>query len=90
MSSNVGEGFLDNAEEYRLHSRRQADCETGSLDLDGGSPRFQHAVRVSAHRRQEPKLVERGHAYESKGDVYFAVRSFPPYGALSKRSTDSK
>ena len=25
-------------------------------------------------------LIERGHAYESGGDVYFRVRSFPAYG----------
>jgi cysteinyl-tRNA synthetase len=30
-------------------------------------------------------LVERGHAYESGGDVYFRVRSFDSYGKLSNR-----
>jgi cysteinyl-tRNA synthetase len=30
-------------------------------------------------------LIERGHAYESAGDVYFRVRSFPAYGQLSNR-----
>jgi cysteinyl-tRNA synthetase len=30
-------------------------------------------------------LVESGHAYESGGDVYFAVRSFGDYGKLSNR-----
>ena len=34
------------------------------------------------------KLVERGHAYEVEGDVYFDVRSFPEYGKLSKRNLD--
>ena len=34
------------------------------------------------------KLIERGHAYASEGDVYFAVRSFPPYGRLSRRNLD--
>ena len=33
-------------------------------------------------------LVERGHAYESGGDVYFRVRSFPGYGRLSNRDPD--
>ena len=32
-------------------------------------------------------LIERGHAYESDGDVYFRVRSFEGYGKLSNRST---
>ena len=34
-------------------------------------------------------LIERDHAYESGGDVYFRVRSFEPYGQLSNRDTDS-
>ncbi|MCA1826370.1 MAG: cysteine--tRNA ligase [Myxococcales bacterium] len=34
------------------------------------------------------KLIERGHAYAAKGDVYFSVRSFPDYGKLSKRNLD--
>jgi cysteinyl-tRNA synthetase len=34
------------------------------------------------------KLIERGHAYASAGDVYFSVRSFPGYGKLSKRNLD--
>jgi cysteinyl-tRNA synthetase len=34
------------------------------------------------------KLVERGVAYESHGDVYFAVSRYPEYAKLSKRSLD--
>jgi cysteinyl-tRNA synthetase len=34
------------------------------------------------------RLVERGHAYESGGDVYFRVRSFDGYGKLSNRRTE--
>jgi len=30
-------------------------------------------------------LIERGHAYEAAGDVYFRVRSDPGYGSLSHR-----
>jgi cysteinyl-tRNA synthetase len=33
-------------------------------------------------------LIERGHAYEVEGDVYFRVRSFPGYGKLSHRIID--
>jgi cysteinyl-tRNA synthetase len=33
-------------------------------------------------------LIERGHAYESGGDVYFRVRSFPGYGKLSNRDPE--
>lgn len=34
------------------------------------------------------RLVERGHAYAAGGDVYFSVRSFPEYGALSGQKVD--
>ncbi|CAA9540698.1 MAG: Cysteinyl-tRNA synthetase [uncultured Thermomicrobiales bacterium] len=33
-------------------------------------------------------LIEGDHAYESNGDVYFSVRSFPEYGKLSHRDID--
>ncbi|MBA3276240.1 MAG: cysteine--tRNA ligase [Chloroflexia bacterium] len=33
-------------------------------------------------------LIEKGHAYASDGDVYFAVRSFPTYGQLSGRDIE--
>jgi len=34
------------------------------------------------------RLIERGHAYAAGGDVYFAVRTFPEYGALSRQKID--
>jgi cysteinyl-tRNA synthetase len=34
------------------------------------------------------RLIEKGHAYQVEGDVYYAVASFPGYGKLSKRSLD--
>jgi len=33
-------------------------------------------------------LIESGHAYVARGDVYFRVRSFPAYGKLSNRTLD--
>jgi cysteinyl-tRNA synthetase len=33
-------------------------------------------------------LIERGHAYQADGDVYFRVRSFPGYGKLSNRDPE--
>lgn len=33
-------------------------------------------------------LIEKGYAYQSGGDVYFRVKSFPAYGKLSHRSLD--
>ncbi len=33
-------------------------------------------------------LIEKGHAYKAGSDVYFSVRSFDSYGALSRRDVD--
>lgn len=34
------------------------------------------------------ELIEKGHAYEKNGTVYFRTRSFPQYGKLSKKNID--
>ena len=34
------------------------------------------------------ELISAGHAYEAEGDVYFAVRSYADYGALSRHNPD--
>jgi cysteinyl-tRNA synthetase len=35
------------------------------------------------------RLIDGGHAYAAGGDVYFDVRSFPPYGALSGQKPEA-
>ncbi len=35
-------------------------------------------------------LIEKGHAYEKNGTVYFRTRSFPGYGKLSGKNLDEK
>jgi cysteinyl-tRNA synthetase len=35
------------------------------------------------------ELIDKGHAYAAGGDVYFDVRSFPAYGALSNQDVDN-
>jgi cysteinyl-tRNA synthetase len=48
--------------------------------------------RATGHVTQMVELIDRligrGHAYASGGDVYFAVRSFPGYGELSRQKVD--
>jgi cysteinyl-tRNA synthetase len=34
------------------------------------------------------KLIDKGHAYEAGGTVYYDIASFPAYGKLSRNSTD--
>jgi len=42
-------------------------------------PRILEVIRV---------LLEKGHAYQSDGSVYFRVKSFPEYGRLTHQSAD--
>ncbi len=50
-----------------------------------------HEPKVSEHIQEIIHLISRiianGHAYEARGDVYFAVESFRRYGQLSGRTT---
>jgi cysteinyl-tRNA synthetase len=51
-----------------------------------GEPRATGHVTEMVELMQ--RLIERGHAYAAGGDVYFDVRSFPAYGALSRQQPD--
>jgi cysteinyl-tRNA synthetase len=50
------------------------------------------APRATGHVTQMvelmQRLIDRGHAYPAAGDVYFAVASYPEYGALSGQKLD--
>lgn len=50
------------------------------------NPRATHEIPEIIQMIAE--LVAKGAAYESAGDVYFRVRSFPDYGKLSHRTVD--
>jgi cysteinyl-tRNA synthetase len=51
-----------------------------------------YAPRATGHVTQMvelmQRLIDKGHAYDVDGDVYFDVRSFPEYGALSGQRLD--
>jgi cysteinyl-tRNA synthetase len=65
-----------------------------NTDLNAlGTVKPDHEPRVSEHIENivlmNQQLIDRGHAYESNGSVYFSVESFAPYGKLSgKRLKD--
>ena len=48
--------------------------------------------RASAHVPEQielaEELIQKDHAYESNGNVYFSVSSWPTYGKLSRRKVD--
>src|SRR5690606_38943104 len=53
-----------------------------NLEPDAQPKVSEHLLEI---RALIERLLERGHAYESAGDVYFSVSSFPEYGKLSHR-----
>ena len=54
-------------------------------------PTYEPRATGSIPQMQEliATLIERGHAYAAAGDVYFDVRSWPAYGALTHQSIDA-
>ena len=57
----------------------------GVLEPDVEPRATEHILQMQA---MIGALIEKGHAYESGGDVYFSVRSFPAYGRLSGHRVD--
>ena len=54
-------------------------------------PTYEPRATASIPQMQEliADLIDRGHAYAADGDVYFDVRSWPSYGALTHQSVDA-
>ena len=63
-----------------------ADTDALGLGRPDHEPRASETIPAIVGLIEQ--LIERGHAYESDGDVYFAVRSYPEYGELSHRQID--
>jgi cysteinyl-tRNA synthetase len=79
----------------RVHPMQIAETYTRSFfeDMDRmGVLRPDISPRASGHILEQIEmiktLVEKGYAYEADGSVYFDVRKFPSYGALSGRSLE--
>ena len=66
-----------------MTARYKADTDRLGL----GRPDAEPLARETIHPIIEliEDLIASGHAYPANGDVYFSVRSFEPYGALSNR-----
>ncbi|HQZ98609.1 MAG TPA: class I tRNA ligase family protein, partial [Thermoflexales bacterium] len=95
--------LLDDGEDRILKGARREKIEPMELverymrnyfrDMDAlGVTRPDISPRASAHVPEQIEmvktLIEKGHAYEVNGSVYFSVESFPEYGKLSGRKTE--
>ena len=81
---------LEDAEYWRVASRYEREA-TAAYTLIGCRPPTVEP-RATGHIPEmialTAELIEGGHAYPADGDVYFDVRSFPEYGALSHQRID--
>ena len=59
--------------------------QTGELGLGRPDHEPKASETIGAIIELIQALVDGGHAYPARGDVYFRVRSFPDYGKLSNR-----
>src|SRR5690606_14940704 len=67
----------------------QDAIETAALNVLPPTIQPRATQEIAAIIRMIEGLIDKGHAYESQGDVYFRVRSFENYGKLSQRNLES-
>jgi cysteinyl-tRNA synthetase len=93
--TDVDDKIINRANERGIDSRELAeefirafdeDMAALGLDLPTIQPKAtEHIPQIIALVR---RLIDKGIAYESNGDVYFAVEQFPSYLKLSKRNME--
>ncbi|MBI4305060.1 MAG: cysteine--tRNA ligase [Chloroflexi bacterium] len=62
--------------------------DMAALNVRAAHVRPRATQEISQIVEMTSRLIERGFAYEAEGSVYYRVRSFPTYGALSGRSLE--
>jgi cysteinyl-tRNA synthetase len=67
-------------------SEYYADADSLLIKRATANPRATH--EIDAIISMIEKLVEKGHAYEAGGDVYFEVSTFERYGRLSRQNLE--
>jgi len=89
--------ILKGARRERVEPMEVVETYTRSYfeDMDAlGVVRPDISPRASAHIPEQIELIktliEKGHAYEVNGSVYFSVASFPDYGKLSGRRIEEE
>ena len=77
------------ADKYAADMIEKIDAEMKRLKVDEPSVWIKATESMDDIIAFISKLVEKGYAYATeKGDVYFSVENFPPYGNLSHRKLD--
>jgi cysteinyl-tRNA synthetase len=79
-----GVGFEEIATRYI----KEFYADMGALGLKEPTVEPKATEHIAEMIELVQRLLEKGHAYQVGGDVYYAVESFPEYGKLSKRTLD--
>ncbi|UCR88776.1 cysteine--tRNA ligase [Mycetocola spongiae] len=79
---------------WALAYRMELEFNDGYRALGIAPPTYEPRATASIQQMHEIilRLIDRGHAYaasDDSGDVYFDVRSWPAYGALTRQSVDA-
>lgn len=62
--------------------------DTRGLNVKPATTRPRATQEIDGMIAMIQELINKGHAYEKNGTVYFRTRSFPEYGRLSKKNID--
>ena len=77
------------ADEYALKMIEKIDAQMQRLDVGEPNVWIKATECIEDIIEFVKGLIEKGHAYATdKGDVYFSVDSYPPYGKLSHRNLE--
>ncbi len=76
---------LEVAEEYLSYFRR----DMASINLKPATVHPRAMLHMNPMIEFVEKLVEKGYAYESGGDVYYDIRKFKEYGKLSNQKLEN-
>lgn len=67
---------------------KEAEHDMQSLDVKEATSHPKATEEIDSIVNMIRELIEKGHAYEVDGTVYFRTRSFDEYGKLSKKNID--
>ncbi len=94
--TDIDDKIIKRAQELNVPATEVAEKFIAQYFADMDELNVQRAQLYPRATEEVPKIVEviqglvdKGYAYESKGDVYFRVTSDPDYGKLSHQSLDS-
>lgn len=93
--TDIDDKIINRAQELGISSSELAERYIAEYFEDMDALNIKRAHVYPRATEEIPKMIEiidglikRGHAYVSRGSVYFRVKSFPDYGKLSHQSLD--